>query len=647
MIESSDRLRFLLVALALLVSPHLFHLHWSHILLFVGFWLWRWLGVGNPRLLPRGPWLPLLTLGATVVVLVSRRGAIDLTTSTGLFVAGLGLKLMELKGERDLHFVVLLGWFVALTQFLYDQSLWMGLYAFAAVILLTGVLVQFNSVRQLSWRPLARTVLGLLLPALPMTVLLFLLFPRPYGGFIRLPFDSRSKTGLAEILEPGAVARLAVSREVAFRVDFDAGLPPPERRYWRAQVFWRFDGRRWLPSTALRRPVSTPLPGRDGAIRYQVTVEPHHRRWLFSLGMPGSIPPVARMTREGVLEARFPVDERLRYRVVSYGTYRFPPLSETERNLALQLPGQPSKAVRELVERLRRRADRPRDFADAVLAYFRDQGFRYTLHPGTLGPRFIDRFLFDTRAGFCEHYASAFAYLMRAAGIPSRVVGGYLGGFVNPRGRFLEVYQANAHAWAEIWVEGEGWVRYDPTQAVAPRYVDQVRDLSDPLPVATLRWQLQGIPVNRGAGDFFWRGLGRELQIFWSDLDHRWHLWVLSYDRGTQDRLFLVLRTNWPKLALLTAALLALIWWRRGRPGESDPLVREYQRFLRRLQRQGIVKAPHETALAFAERACRHWPDQAQRIRQVTEVFIQARYGRKSPERAARILRQLAAKIGE
>ncbi|GAB6068654.1 protein-glutamine gamma-glutamyltransferase TgpA [Methylothermus subterraneus] len=622
------KLRFLLLVLLLLVAPHFFHLPSSHTLLFLSFWSWRFLGTIRPSLLPKGQLLPILTLAAAGVVIASCGGAIDLETSTGLFVAGLGLKLMELQSERDLYFAIFLGWFVALTQFLYDQSLLMAAYAFAAVALLTAALVQFNAPGLVSGRALARTLAELLLPALPLMALLFLFFPRPLSGFIHLSLDRRAKTGLADILEPGAVASLATSMDVAFRVDFEGEIPPPEARYFRAQVFWRFDGRRWHPHPAMRQPLPQAWPGVGESYVYHVTVEPHYRRWLFALGFPAAAPEEAYLTREGVLEAYFPVDARRRYRLVSFRAYRFPPLSPFERELALQLPAAPSARVQDLVDRLRPPSGGAEEFARAVLDYFHTQGFRYTLRPGALGAHPVEEFLFSTRAGFCEHYASALAYLMRAAGFPARIVGGYLGGFVNPRGKFLEVYQANAHAWVEIWVEGKGWVRVDPTEAVAPRYVEQVRNLADPLTEAVTA-QLLAAPQTEAAPTAVAHGgVARSLRIFWSTLDHRWHVWVLGYDRTAQARLLAALGERWPYGALLLAAVLvpAAGWARRG--GETDPLLREYRKFLRQMARRGLTKAPWETPSAFARRATLQCPEAAERIAAVTERFTAARYGR-------------------
>jgi len=633
------RLRFLLAVLLLAVLPHLWHLHWSHTALFLGFWAWRRLGIARPRLLPRGVWLPLLTLSAAGVVIVTRHGAIDLTTSTGLFVAGLGLKLMELKSGRDVYFTVLLGWFVILTQFLYDQSLGMAAWALAGVSLLTAALVRFDAAGWLGWRRLARHVAILVAPAVPVMVLLFLFFPRPQGGFIHLPFGASARTGLSEVMEPGAVSRLAASAEVAFRVDFDGAPPPPAQRYWRAQVFWRFDGRRWLAHPAMRRPAPRPPPGGGREWRYQVTVEPHHRRWLFSLGTPASIPPEAVLTRDGVLLSPDPLDERIRYALRSRERYRFSPLTSLERRAALQLPAPPSGRIQALVATLGG-GDDPEAFAASVLAWFRDRGFRYTLNPGALGGHPVESFLFETRAGFCEHYASAFVYLMRAAGIPARIVGGYMGGFVNPRGGFLEVYQANAHAWAEIWVEGKGWVRVDPTRAVAPAYVEQVQSLDEPLTESAAERLTRSHPEavrkeEKKAG--IQNDWPRRVRILLSAIDHRWHLWVLGYDRRAQARLLGWLGERWPGLVLSLAGLLAWRLRRRASPS-PDPLTAAYDRFLRRLGRKGLVKAGAETPAAFARRAARTFPQWAEQIDTVTRLFLQAHYGRGDRRRAARAL---------
>ncbi len=640
--EELTKLRFLLLSLWLLVAPHFFHLHPSHTLLFLALWCWRWLGLSRPHLMPSGNFLAVLTLASALVVLLAQRGAFDLTTSTGLFVAGLGLKLMELKTPRDLYFVVSLGWLVALIEFLHDQSLKVALYEFAALSLLTAAQLQLNSVGHLPRRALVAQLACLLLPALPLAVGLFLLFPRPQGGFVHLPFATHAKTGLAEILVPGAISHLAASSEIALRVDFEGDMPPPKERYFRAQVFWRFDGHSWHPHPAMQQKLPEPPPGIGKRYVYQLTVEPHQRRWLFSLGLPANAPPGAHLTREGGLKADFPVEKRIRYRLTSFSAWRFPPLSPLERALALQLPEPPSAKIQDLVNKLRPPSGKPEEFARAVLAYFRTQGFRYTLHPGPLGARPIEEFLFSTRAGFCEHYASAFAYLMRAAGVPARIVGGYLGGFVNPRGGFLEVYQANAHAWVEIWVESQGWIRVDPTEAVAPQYLEQAQNLPSPLNPALPALKPEdpfSTTATQGQASL-WRRLVHNALIFWSDLEHRWHLWVLSYDATTQAALLAYLAKNWPKLMLLLGGLLGLLAM-RARRCKADPLLLAYQEFLGQMARQGLIKAPWESPYAFAQRVAAQMPNEAWWVYRLTEAFLRARYGRRRTLAATRAIWRL------
>ncbi len=632
---TSGKLRWLLIILGLVTLPHFWHLHLSHSGLFALCWGWRWLAVSRPHWLPRARCLPVLTLAAALVV-IGTAFALDLTTSTGLFVVGLGLKLMELNQARDVYLAVLLGWFVALTQCLYDQSLSMAAYLLVTSALTVAWLVQFHATQPLSGRGLVAWMGKLYAAAIGPSVLLFLGLPRVQGGFFLLPVASSAVTGLAETMAPGTIARLATSAQVAFRVDFVGPPPPPAERYWRAQVLWRFDGQSWLPEPAFKLPLAAPFPGLGEPVSYQVIIEPHRHRWLFSLGIPGSIPEGVRLIREGVLESFSPVTERRRYRLRSYPAYRFPPLWPSERQMALQLPHPPSTKVQALVERLKGHGDYPQ----AVLEFFRAEGFRYTLEPGQIEGDFIERFLFETRAGFCEHYASAFVYLLRAAGIPARVVTGYLGGFVHPRG-FIEVYQANAHAWAEGWDEARGWVRYDPTRAVAPGYVEQVQDLPAPLTTAEVN-QLAAPAQSHVPAPELWSVWEQHWRILWSDLDYRWQQWVLGYDQTAQDRLLAALAPYWPWLALFAAGILGGIGSRR-RLRDGDRLVHEYQAYLRHLKkRYGVGKFPSETPQEFAVRAGRLCPQEAERLRRITEVLIAAHYGRQDRIQAAQAIRRLS-----
>ncbi len=587
----------------------------------------------------------LLTLATVTVVVVSRHGALDITTSTGLLVTALGLKLLELKTIRDVYIAVFLGWFVTLTQFLFDQSLVMAGFALLAVAALIAALIQFNVPRPVGLQRLITIVVNLIFPAVPVMVLLFLFFPRLTGPFFSLPLDTQATTGLSEIMEPGSISSLATSSEIAFRVDFDGAIPAPQERYWRAQVFWHFDGRRWLPMVETQVATAAPYAGAGRRYHYRITLEPHHHRWLFSLGFPGSIPSGFQLTREGVLQSRHPVYERILYSLQSFEHLGFPALGNVDRQRALQLPGPATPRIDRLVAEWRRRSKSPRKLADTVMSYFETQGFTYVLQPPLLGDRSIDRFLFETRQGFCEHYASAFVYLMRVAGVPARIVGGYLGGFLNPQGGFLEVYQANAHAWAEIWIDGSGWVRYDPTQAVAPRYLENAWNPQEPGVSSSLVEALldgtENFNLGYGSRHSWWHSWRRSGRILWSDLDHRWHLWVLSYGQKEQFYLLAKLRNHWWMVCLAMVSMLLLTVWSKWRRKSKDPLVAEYRRFLVRLEKNGPTKEAGETPLFFADRAISSRPEKARQIRQITDIYVQAHYGKRDKREAVRAIKVL------
>ncbi|WP_022950179.1 transglutaminase TgpA family protein [Methylohalobius crimeensis] len=633
---SNVQIQILLWTLLILVLPHFFHLPWSSTLVFLSLWGWRLWGCRFAGSLPRGRWVPFLALIAAALVIVSRHGAVDLDTSTGLFVSGLGLKLMELNQSRDIYLTIFLGWFVALTQFLYDQSFWMVGYALTTALLLTGVLIRLNISMRPAWKTVWQITLSLLLPALPIAVLLFLFFPRVTGPFWRLPLTNQAQTGLSDVMEPGSIADLTTNREVAFRVEFEGALPPPEMRYWRAQVFWRLEGGRWSSIPTAERPIKAPPPGSGATYHYTITQEPHHRHWLFSLGIPNSIPAEAILNRSLVLSSRNPVHERIRYSLISHVHSRIPPLSTREQHWALQLPAPPPSRIDALVSNWHNRTQTPQGIAGQVLDFFRDHGFVYTLHPERLSSQNpIEQFLFDTRRGFCEHYASAFVYLMRAAGIPARIVGGYLGGFYNRTGDFLEVYQSNAHAWAEIWVPKRGWVHYDPTQAVAPWYVEHELDMPDPASLNASAPEEIGSTSTAVAPLSVWKGLNRQIHIVWSSVNHGWHRWVLNYGVGSQTRLFQYLRSQgWMGIKILLGIPCAIILIRQGYRWREyrrrPPAVRHYERLLKQLQRKGVSKRPHEAPREFARRARLLVPDRSEPIEDFTEGYLAVRYGKRN-----------------
>lgn len=572
--------------------------------------------------------------------------------AASLLLTGVGLKLLELSSRRDLYLIIYLVFLITATAFLFEQGLALAGYTLAIVLLLVACLLSLSGAGD---RPLAarlRIGAGLIAQALPVAIVLFLFVPRVPGPLWHLPQDDPAAgSGLSDAMEPGTISKLSLSRGTAFRVDFQSDPPPPRERYWRGPVFWYFDGHRWTAgSPALPQGTGgTALYGPSYA--YAITMEPHRQRWVFPLEFAETVPHDLERHADDYLLAHEPIRTRRHYRLTSR-LQRMPGLlSEGDRRRALQLPADPSPETLALIRHWRATATDPESLVERALRHFHEEPFVYTLQPPAIGGDPIAGFLFETRRGFCEHYAGAFVYLMRAAGVPARVVTGYQGGHWNPVGRFLEVQQADAHAWAEVWLQDRGWTRIDPTTAVAPERIEREVVFSD-------RLGIDGAVVFEGPiGETLtellkdlrgWIGTGR---LLWDSADHAWHRWVLAYDPETQMRLMKTLGVaDWRDLArwlgiCVTAFLLALSVLVLRRGPAPDPALRLYHRVARRLERVGIARDPAEGWHDFAQRVAALRPDLAEPFGHFTELFTTIRYGRDADPAALERLSRLARRF--
>lgn len=594
----------LLAALAFVVMPHFDHLPWWATSLLVVLWFWRtWLVVAQRPLPGRFAMLPLL-LAATAAVWLEHRTLLGRDAGVTFLLMLLALKLLEMRAKRDIFVVVFLAFFILLTQFLFGQGILIAAATLIAVMLLFFVLVSVNLAEtDLPARRKLSLVGLVLLKAVPLAAALFLLFPRISGPLWGMPGDAvGSRTGLSNSMTPGAIGKLMESEEIAFRALFSGPLPLNDQRYWRGPVLSLFSGRTWTVrspgfNAADLQLEANPQPQFD----YTITQEPTQRDWLFALDLPIDMRDAAalgaRLQPDGQLIANRLITERVRYSLKSATSFRYG-LNETPLGLQdwLQLPAGFNPRTLELATQMRNNVpgalqSRAADGAlvQAVLQRFRQQDYRYTLEPPPLGRHSVDEFLFDTRAGFCEHYASAFVVLMRALDIPARVVTGYQGGEFNPVDGFLTVRQSDAHAWAEVWLAGQGWVRVDPTAAVAPERVQRGSRASSAA-------QLQGSPLF-GERSF---SLLRALRYNWEALENGWNQWVLSYTPERQRDLLkhLGLIPDTRTLALVFAvvisvilAVLAAVSLRHRT--RRDPLGELMTRMRGRLAEAGVTVAPH------------------------------------------------------
>jgi transglutaminase-like putative cysteine protease len=620
----------LLAVLVLVMSPHAVRLPVWETAMIIGVVSWRGLAAYKQWRLPP-TWLKLgLTALAFIGVLWAYQGRISgQNAGTALLCVMAALKLLEFRGRRDVMVVVFLMYFMLMTHFLFSQELWTVLYLVVSVVATTAVLVECQHRGALPPRATLRKSATIALQALPLMLLMFVLFPRIPGPLWGLPADAgAARSGLSDSMSPGDITRLIQSDEIAFRVEFGANVPAPSERYWRGPVLDSFDGRTW--SEGFPTPSSGYEPEIDlagEAVPYAITLEPTRGRWLFALDLPArpSFPADAFMGREAQLLAAKPVNDRRRYELVSYPRFRIDAdeLNRHTRWRNLRLPEDYNPRSVAFAESLRARHPDDADLVRAVLDHFREEPFVYTLQPPPLGRNSVDDFLFSTRRGFCEHYSSAFAVLMRSAGIPARVIAGYQGGQLNDIGGYYTVRQSDAHAWTEVWLEGLGWTRVDPTAAVASDRIEQSLEAA--------LGALEDLPGHLTARTP-WRYM---IEARWDWVNAQWNAWVLAYGPELQQqflgrfglddlrRMILALTVA----ITTTLALLGIIAMRKAAPARStDAALREWQRLTRKLGRAGLPPGPSEGPRDYVERIATTRPQWATALNEIAGLYLRSRY---------------------
>lgn len=627
-----DLLSRLLVVLAMVVLPHALHLPPWLSALVVALGAWRYAAARYRLRLPSTGLRILLTVLVLTAVHARYGTLLGRDAGAALLVAMAGLKLLELRENRDVYVAVFLGYFLVVVQFLHSQAPFIALYMLVVVVLLTAMLIDLNRREVPPPGETLRLAGGMVLYALPLMLIAFILFPRISGPLWGLPDDAYSGlSGLSGEMAPGEISRLSLSDAVAFRVAFEGAIPAPHQRYWRGPVFAQTDGNRWRGNDEF---AATPpsFISQGPPLAYTVTLEAHNRPWLFALDLPAAVPPGARVTEAFELNAAQAVRERRRYRLTSYPDYQALGLSERERRRTLQLPAGGNPRARALAAEWRARATGAEDVVQAALRLFRGENFVYTLSPPRIDGDIVDGFLFETRRGFCEHYAGSFAFLMRAAGVPARVVTGYQGGEFNELGDYLIVRQRDAHAWAEVWLEGRGWVRIDPTAAVAPERIE--RGI-----VPGLQREGAAVRFASAQGEWLaslWDG-GRHA---WDALNNRWNQWVLAYGPERQTDLLSWLSFggwSWQSVAAallaLAGTLIALLVMQglKTRARAIDRVQAIYQRYCAKLARRGLARAAAEGPADYARRVRRARPDLATEVDAISDLYIALRYTHAPP----------------
>jgi transglutaminase-like putative cysteine protease len=574
--------------------------------------------------------LGALTAALVVGVAVSFRTLNGLAAGTALLLVMGALKLLESRSRRDEGILIGVALFLLLASALATQSLvrlpfyllivWGACAAIAIIADHSGALAPRAAMR-LSARALAMSV--------PLAAACFLFFPRFAGHFWALQRGEQANTGLSDEMSPGSISKLANEYEPAFRVRFDGDLPARSALYWRGPVLNDFDGFTWRRDRAkLYREVPIEMLG--APVRYRVTLEPTNQRWIFALDTVAASPRREfALAQDRQLSTWTPITSTLSYDAVSHlETRSNGPLTTLGKRYETTLPLDRNPRARALALDLRARARSDAEYARAVLAWFRDNGLEYTLEPGTTSLDSVDTTLFDSKKGFCGHFASSYAMMMRAVGIPARVVTGYLGGEWNPVGGYLIVRQSDAHAWTEIWLDETGWTRIDPTAVVAPdRLTRGIFDIMGESLPATSTFVHNSALLSR-------------LQHLWDGANQWWQERVVEFDVRAQLNFLSRLgidSPSWQHLAWgFAGALILWIAWvsltlRRGVARvKPDRLGRAWIRATRKLARIAPARRPDEGAMEFARRVGEQRPDIAARVEALAQFYTRLRFGREA-----------------
>lgn len=625
-------LKPLTISLAIATFPHIPRLPWWIIIWCFFFWCYSFsVHAGDFTKPVLRKWiLVILTIAGIAGILLEYRTVLGQSAGIGLISIMASLKLLEVKSRRDLIITAFIIYFVIITNLLFSTSVLMTLYMFFSVFVNTAVLV-LCSQAYLKKQTCMKISASLLIRALPLMIIMFVFFPRIQGTLWKGLRVNSGKAGFSDTLSPGSVSDLAVTGELAFRAEFNGKKPDVTELYWKGIVFGYFDGRSW------KRSLSYSLPqyrsNTETELDYTVTLEPNNSRYMFITGCPVSLPAGTEILSDGTLRSKSIITDRLQYRILSEKfcdglkwiepSPEFTSLPRYGNNLSLNQAKRWTNA--HLSEE---------EILAAALDFFKTGGYIYSLAPPPLLTEdTIDEFLFSTKKGYCEHYASAFAFLMRAAGIPSRVVGGYLGGDVNPVGGHMTITQDKAHAWVEVFLEKKGWTIVDPTSVVVPdRFT---RGLSSAVPAEEMPIMMT-LPENRFIGKIW-----KKTAYLFDYVNHGWNQFIIGYTYSKQKNFFELIGINPGKVTgslflvsimLFSSMAVFLVVWRVKLTDplrKNDPVKWGWLRFCQKLEKKGISRDLNEGPLEFLSRMGSLRPDKKKDAELIVKQYIRLRYSDK------------------
>lgn len=629
-------LGWILIAQLALIAPHFQRLPWWVLVAYATCALWRIMVFQGRWSFPPKFAKVLLSLLCFLGIWRTYGTLVGLEPTVALLFSGFCLKLLEIEKKRDVYVVIFLGFFVALTEFLFSQEFLVTAYMLLTILLLCTALVALHqhSYDRLNFISIKKSGV-IVLQAIPLMLVLFLVFPR-FDPLWKVPLPShQASTGISDSMSPGDIANLSKSSELAFRVLFEGAVPSRKDMYWRGLVLSEFDGRRWQQGISekflMREQQRNEIENlQENPFIYSVIQEPTYQRWLFSLALAYSDDDDIEITSDYRLINKENVYSRIKYDVASTpnGMSQLS-ISDLTQRAETQLPNVGDPKARAFAEQLFATSNSTRDFINRVLNKFTQEEYFYTLKPPLLGENTIDDFLFTTRKGFCSHYASSFVFLMRAAGIPARVVVGYQGGEINPITGTVLVHQFDAHSWAEVWISGEGWLRVDPTAAVAPGRIEfglqdameQEGSFLEENPLSPMRYR-----------DVQWLNKIR-LQV--DAFNYYWNSWVLQYQDERQTSFLKALLggvSPWRIgifILSIGGVLLLLVAYGllkgRAKRNSTDE-VKAYLKMCKRLEKAGFKRGEDEGAIDFAKRVAEQQRPWKNHLMAATRTFVTLSY---------------------
>lgn len=632
-----NALMWIIISLFALVAPHVARLPIWVLVVYVIAVVWR-LQVHRGRWSFPGRWVKVaMTVSGFVGIYASYGTLVGLEPTVALLLTAFALKFIELSKRKDAYVLLFLGYFICITEFLFSQDLLITLYSVLTVLLVTTALVALHQPGLNRFNPRTMRLAGImLLQALPLMIVVFFVFPR-FGPLWTVPLKSHTaKTGMSDFMKPGDVASLSQSTEVAFRVKFEGNTPAKSELYWRGLVFSRLEQDVWsglgyydVPLSE-QRPQDVVTSGKP--LRYSVIMESTQQNWLYALRYAEAKSAGILKSSDYRLMSPAPLESEYIYRVESWTNAAVETeLSQWRRKTETRLPPQGNDETRQLALELRASAGSDERFVEQVLDRFTRESYVYTLQPGRFtGSDPIDQFMFQTQRGFCEHYASAFVFMMRAANVPARVVAGYQGGEINPVNKTVIVHQFDAHAWAEVWLQNRGWVRIDPTAAVSPLRIEMGLEQA----MAAEGSFLASAPLS---SPLRYRSIPllNQLRLQYDALTYRWQSWVVGFDSEQQfdllhslfgeisTRVFATLLLGSWALVLIPVAI-SLFLKRDTYP--VSPLDKYYRMFCARMAGLGLVRGPGETPSEFEQRAMEALPGFTEELRRITGLYNELAY---------------------